>query len=199
MGCNHAVFYRALRGHLPYTGFIASACQRLHAASPMPTNLHSARYELDQLHNPWEKFARRNEVLHRGDNELQFRLGRIPFQTTAASIPTDISTKTTAEVIELFLNYGSHRLEDPVPRRQQLLKDFLGAANSSSSGPASTYLDDVRLRSSANEIALIDDRNCHEKCARIIGQCCPDCEIVSGNIDIPNLCTRLRGEVSCAR
>jgi hypothetical protein len=171
----------------------------------MPHNLQSSPYELGRPHNPWEKFTRRDEKKRRLEHMLQYRLGRLPFQVTPTPLPTNLPTKTTAEIIEQFLSYGSHRLDDPVPRQRQLLQDFLKAAipmavsassSPSSSRPQGNYLDDIKLRSTDRDIALIDDRNNHKDCARKIGMSCTGCYIFSENVSIPDLCIRLRGEVS---
>jgi hypothetical protein len=162
----------------------------------------SHEHDLSRLHNPWEKFTHRDEKKHNAENDLTFRLGRPPYQSVLPQTPQPLSTNTTTEVIELFLDYGSKSLDDPVPRQRQLLKDFLQASNSplpslSSLTPTTTYIDDVNLRSSVGDIALIDDRNYHPYCARKIKQqTCSDCYIHSKKLAIPELCTHLQGEVS---
>jgi hypothetical protein len=167
----------------------------------MSYDLHSSRYEPSRLHNPWEQFAHRDEKKHQAENDLVFRLGRPPFQLVPIAPPHTLSTRSTAEVIDLFLQYGSKRLDDQVPRKQQLLKDFLRGSDPplsalSSSTPPVTYIDDVKLRSSVGDIALIDDRNNHSDCGRKIKKACSDCHIYSKKLSIPDLCTRLQGEVS---
>jgi hypothetical protein len=171
----------------------------------MSQDLHSSRYELSRPHNPWEKFTHRDEKKHHAENSLAFRLGRSRFLITSTPPVSNSPPQTSTEVIEVFLTQGSHRLNDPVPRQRQLLKDFLQAADPvlSASSPlvqssATTYYDSVKLCSSPSDIALLDDRNNHPGCARRIGKACSDCYICSKKLSIPELCTHLQGEVSKA-
>jgi hypothetical protein len=169
----------------------------------MSHDFHSSRHELSRLYNHWEKFTHRDEKKHHAENSVEFRLGRPRFLITSTPPTSNSPPKTSAEVIEVFLTYGSHRLNDPVPRQRQLLKDFFQAADPvpsmlSSEQPSTTYYDDVKLRSSISDIALLDDRNNHPRCARKIGKACSDCYILSKKVSIPDLCTHLQGEVSMA-
>jgi len=153
----------------------------------MSHELHSSYHELSRPYNAWEKFTLRDEKKHRAEDELNFRLCN----------PQNQPTEDTATVIRLFLTHGSHRLHDPVPRQQQLLKDFLSAADPSFPAlSATTYLEDVQGCSKEDEIALLDDRNKHGDCARFIGQTCGACYNFSQNVTIPELCARLRDRVS---
>jgi hypothetical protein len=161
----------------------------------------SSSFELNRLHNPWVKFSRRDETQHVLDSEVKYRLGRLSIQpppTPPTAITQNSATKTTTEVVRLFMNHGKFRLDEVVLRQQQLVKDFLKAASppASGSGPTSTYIDDVRLSSSVSDIALIDDRNYHEGCVKKFGKPCTECHIFSGKVTIPELCTRLESQVS---
>jgi hypothetical protein len=165
----------------------------------MSCDLHNSRYKLNRLHNPWEKFTHRDVKRHNAENEIAFRLTCPPLATLGAPL-TILPFRTTGEVIDSFLNYRSQRLYDCVPRRRQLLKDFLGVVLSSLSASdhptaSATYLDDVMKYSSTSDIALIDDWNSHESCARKIGKACPDCYNYSAKISMPALCNHLRREV----
>jgi hypothetical protein len=135
-------------------------------------------YELSRPHNPWEKFTRRDEKKHVAEDS---RL-----------CP---STATTSDVIRLFLAHGIHRLDDPVPRQRQLLKDFLNAAVPSAPSSSMTYSDEVQKHSTHNDIALLDDRSRHLECAKMIGQPCTICYIVPKNFTISELCTHMRDVV----
>jgi hypothetical protein len=162
----------------------------------------SHNHDLGRLHNPWEKFTRRDEKKHNAENDLAFRLGQPSYQLAPTSPPQPLSTRSTIEVIDLFLGFGSKSLDEPVPRQRQLLRDFLLASDPplpslSPSTPTTTYIDDVELRSSVGDIVLTDDRNYHEDCARKVKQTCSDCYIYSQKLTIPELCTHLQGEVSC--
>lgn len=160
-----------------------------------PRNLS---HEQNRLHNPWEKFKNRDPNKHKADDDLTFRLGRPPFQLDPHTRVTILPLRTTAEAVDIFLKYRSLRLNDTVPLQKQLLKDFLQFSSPpvpASSGTSTTYLDDVRAYSSAEDIVLIDDRNNHERCARSIGKDCDECYIYSEMMSIPDLCTRLRNEV----
>lgn len=168
----------------------------------MSPDLHSSIYEPHRLFNPWEKLTHRDEKEHVADKEAQFRLGRLSLQPPASSptsLPQTPVTKTSAEIIELFLRHGSFRLDDAVPRQQQLVKDFLQAAlltASSSSRITNTFIDDVKL--AVGDMALLDDRNNHEGCVRKFGKACSDCYALSKKMTIPDLCTHLEAEVSRA-
>jgi hypothetical protein len=147
----------------------------------MSHNLLSASdwYEPSRPHNPWERFTQLKEK-----NICAVYLKRL--------CP---STSTTSDVIKLFLLHDIHLLDDPVPRQRQRLKDFLNAVMSSTSSSSVTYLDDVQMHSKIDDIALLDDRNKHIRCAKTIGQPCDDCYIFSKNLTIPEFCVRLRDKV----
>lgn len=177
---------------------------RLQDSTSMSQDIVGSQYEFTRLHNPWEKFTRRQEHKHRAENDIEFRLCRpLPGPHNAipsTSLPT-LPPKSTTEVIELFMSHGSHRLDDPVPRQRQLLKDFLNAVhrtNATSLNPISThtYIIDVGLQSSPEDIALIVDRNYHNDCASKIGKTCTDCRVFSKQVLIPYLCDHLRDRVS---
>jgi hypothetical protein len=170
----------------------------------MSHDLYNSHHELNRPYNPWERFTLRDENKHRVDSELRFRLGRAPFQLPIPS-PTStvqpLPTRATAEVIELFLTFDSHHLYDDIPRQRQLLRDFLTAVTlslpaTSSPRQTDTYIADVKRCNSIHDIALIDDRNYHDGCARKIGRVCTECHIVSKKVSIPDLCSRLEDEVS---
>jgi hypothetical protein len=160
----------------------------------MSHNFQGSQLDLGRFHNPWEKFEHRDEKGQRAESDLVFRLGYPLLQVNT------LFTRSTAEVVESFLSFGSNSLDDPVPRKRQLLRDFLQASHppmptlSSSRSPAA-YLDEIRLLSAVGDIALVDDRNYHPDCARKIGRSCSGCYIYSEKLSIPDLCTRLQGEV----
>jgi hypothetical protein len=157
----------------------ASRLGRRGNTSSMSHDAYSLRYDLSRLHNPWEKFTQRDTKKHRAED-------RSPLCPATASNPN---------VIKLFLTHGSHALNDPVPCQRQLLRDFLTAAAPLAPAPQATYLDAVHGLSTDADIALLDDRERHMGCAKIIDQPCGDCRIFSQDLTVPQLCTRLRDEV----
>jgi hypothetical protein len=191
-----AQHYAVLSSPVAYSGLFLLTYQ-----PSSPTSSMSHDHDLSRLHNPWEKFTHRDEKKHNAENDLAFRLGQPLYRLVPTPPPQPLSTRSTREVIDVFLDFGSKRLDDPVPRQRQLLKDFLLASDPplpslSSSRPATTYFDDVGLRSATGDIALIDDRNYHQYCARKVMQTCSDCYIYSQRLTIPELCNHLHGEVS---
>lgn len=129
-------------------------------------------------HSPWEKYTQRYEAKHSPEDDVRLC-------TTAQT--------TTAQIIEEFLTHDQHQLEKQVPRRRQILRDFLDEALAPSAGVASPYLKDIEQRSTSADIALIDDRQNHEGCGRFKREKhCDDCIIFSETISIPDLCRRLK-------
>jgi hypothetical protein len=131
--------------------------------------------------DPWEKFAQRKAKKH--DAEDKQRLC--------------VPTLTTAEVIENFLTprLKKVQLDEQVPRRMQMLRDFLTEAIPRSPGTVGPYWDDVERHRHHSSIALIDDRKNHQICFTTIGQPCTDCCVVTKVVDIPDLCSRLQEKV----
>jgi hypothetical protein len=85
-------------------------------------------HNLSRLYSPWETFTHQDEKKHNAKNVLAFRLDRSPPKFGSASrLP--ISPRSTSEVIDLFLNYGSKGLDGHIPRERQLLKDSLKASD----------------------------------------------------------------------
>lgn len=146
----------------------------------MAFELDSSPHEPFRPHNPWEKFTIRDEKKHYAED--QSRLCPLP-QISAL------------EAIEKFLGHGCTKLDEPILRKRQLVRDFLKEIIS---GPpnTSTYVEaSISSSSSATDIALLDDRQKHKHCAKLIGQQCNECNIFSSNLTIPQLFRRLREEV----
>jgi hypothetical protein len=170
----------------------------------MSLDPYGSRYEPTRLFNPWEEFMHRDESKHVADSKAQFRLGHFlppsPTPTSPTTAQPPLPTRTSKEVINLFLTHGSHRLDDAIPHQQQILKDFMNAAIAqlpvtSTSPPRSNYIDDLKS-TPISDIALLDDRNNHEGCSRKYGKICSDCYVVSRKMAMRDLCTHLEGEVS---
>ena len=138
-------------------------------------------HELSRPHNPWQEFTLRNEAKHRAED-----VSRLCTSTQA----------TTTEIIEQFLNHDRQRLDEQVPRRRQVLKDFLHEVVPPSLGAARYYFDDIERHSTDVDIALIDDRQKHEDCAKKIRKPCNECRVFSKTLKIPALCQRLKEEVN---
>lgn len=140
---------------------------------------YDQKTEFHRPYNPWEKFTRRDEAKHTAEDILLCRPG------------TPI---TTAEVIHSFLTHGYNQLDQAVPRKRQLLRDFLEEVINSRR-VHSTVDQDIFTTSRNNDVALLDDRLKHERCARSIGQACNHCTVFSKNLTIPDLYKRLQEKV----
>ncbi|CAO2650561.1 Nn.00g018530.m01.CDS01 [Neocucurbitaria sp. VM-36] len=145
----------------------------------MEYEAHSSFHEPIRPHNPWEVFTHRNETKHRAEDNSR--------------LCTNAQT-TTSQVIERFVNFDRHRLDEQVPRRHQMLRDFLHEVVPPSVGTVGSYFDDIERHSTNANIALIDDRRQHERCAKSIGNPCNGCRIFSRVVRIPGMCQRLREE-----
>ena len=148
----------------------------------MQTDLSSFVHELGRPHDPWEKFVQRNDARHRAEDD--FRL-----------CPQDA---TSLDVINHFFSNESRKIDDPIPRRRQLLREFLQEVLlPCHMGPQPRYELDIQRRSSPNHIVLLDDRQRHQGCSKVILQPCTICQIFSRNLTVSELCDRLKQEVSC--
>ncbi|KAF1956057.1 hypothetical protein CC80DRAFT_67834 [Byssothecium circinans] len=132
-------------------------------------------------HNPWEKFTQRTVANHHAEDS---RL-----------CPPQLPISTT-EVIQRFLSHGYIRLDQAIPRKRQLLRDYLEETiNVRQIGGASVVEHDIVAKSKSADVALLDDRQKHDRCAKLIGQVCNSCQILSTNLTIPELYRRLQQEV----
>ncbi|KAH3952389.1 hypothetical protein HBH98_175250 [Parastagonospora nodorum] len=168
----------------------------------MSLDLYGSRYEPTRLFNPWEEFMHRDESKHAADSKAGFRLGHFlppsPTPTSPTAAPPPLPTRTSREVVELFLTYGRHRLDDAIPHQQKLLKDFMQGVIAqspvtSTAAPQSNYIDDLK-NTPVSDIALLDDRNNHDGCLRKYDKHCSNCYVVSKKMAIRDLCTHLEGE-----
>ncbi|KAH5157993.1 hypothetical protein HBH69_071140 [Parastagonospora nodorum] len=168
----------------------------------MSLDLYGSQYEPTRLFNPWEEFMHRDESKHAADSKAGFRLGHFlppsPTPTSPTAAPPPLPTRTSREVVELFLTYGRHRLDDAIPHQQKLLKDFMQGVIAqspvtSTAAPQSNYIDDLK-NTPVSDIALLDDRNNHDGCLRKYDKHCSNCYVVSKKMAIRDLCTHLEGE-----
>lgn len=144
----------------------------------MAYELHRSTHDLNRLHNPWEKFKNRKQPLHVAEDSR-------PSEQT-----------TTTDIIEAFLTRDKLRLDKQVPRRRQILRDFLDEVVQLPRSAVNPHFDDIARHSKDVDVAFIDDRQNHERCAKNIGIPCNDCHIFSQVLKIPELCQRLRKKVS---
>jgi hypothetical protein len=135
-----------------------------------------------QPDSPWKKFTHRQEAKHRPEDDRRLCTPSL----------------TSAEVIERFLSFERDKihLDELVPRRRQILRDFLNEVILGAPRGTGPYLHDVERYSSDDNIALVDDRQNHEGCGRLSRKICDDCMIFSRSVGIPELCLRLQEMVS---
>ena len=98
-----------------------------------------------QPDSPWKKFTHRQEAKHRPEDDL--RLCTLD--------------QTSAQVIERFLSPERDKihLDELIPRRRQVLRDFLNGVHPEGILGMGSCLQDVKDRSNDdNIIALVDDR-----------------------------------------
>lgn len=148
----------------------------------MSIEANGSGLENNRPYDPWEKFRTRNEAKHRAEDHSRL----CPVQVTSL------------DVIHTFFSHENRRLDEPIPRRRQLLRDFLKeAVVSTPTGPHPLYENDVTQGSTDTSIALLDDRQNHAGCAKLIFQPCNTChgQIFSRNLTISALCDRLKLEV----
>lgn len=148
----------------------------------MAYELNGSHHELYRPHNPWERFTQRHDENHLPED--RFRL-----------VPPPHNVSTSAVIDALLTHDQVSSPDQPIPRRRQLLRDFLSEAVSGR-GLNCHVDEDIVKSSSSRDIALLDDRQKHEGCAKPIGKQCDDCQIYSNNVTIPNLYLRLKEEVS---
>lgn len=149
-------------------------------ASPERQRMEHVTYQPD---SPWKKFTHRQEAKHRPEDDL--RLCTLD--------------QTSAQVIERFLSPERDKihLDELIPRRRQVLRDFLNGVHPEGILGMGSCLQDVKDRSNDdNIIALVDDRQNHERCDKIIGKPCNDCRIFSRSVGIPELCERMQEKVN---
>lgn len=138
-------------------------------------------YDLNRPHNPWEQFTRRDETKHGAEDGPNSRLC--------------LPSKTTVEVVQLFMAHKRQDFDKPIPRQNQILKDFLDEVKATPSSTPCYVGVDIRSNCKNGDIALLDDRQRHPKCAKVIGQTCPQCQVYFAEISIPDMYTRLGDQV----
>ncbi|KAF2804789.1 uncharacterized protein BDZ99DRAFT_575006 [Mytilinidion resinicola] len=95
--------------------------------------------------HPWQQYTYRNEGGHHAEDGA----GRLFRSQNVAS----------RHVIDGFITHRSHELERPIPRRYQIVKDFLSEAVSPSSRSSSHSVEhDIAMSSLDRDFALVDDR-----------------------------------------
>jgi hypothetical protein len=152
-----------------------------------------------QLHNPWEKFTRRNEKMHvaeDGSRLIGEDHSRLP---TASTTNVDVIDSTASmTVIEQFMTHRTGPLEISIPQRRQLLRDYLEAAAADAASHPNRFVEnDIGHFSKTWDIALLDDRQNHQNCARPYKNPCSKCQILSKSLSIPELFLRLKENVRC--
>lgn len=143
---------------------------------------YNSKFEASRPYNPWKKFTQRKEAKHRAEDQSRL----CPAQATSA------------QVIRTFFLHESRRLDDLVPRQLQILQDFLKeVVLTTPEDQHPPYETDITRRSANTDtIALLDDRQNHPGCARLISKPCDECRIFSQELDISALCERLKQNVS---
>lgn len=131
--------------------------------------------------NPWGKFTQRKEAKHRGEDTPRL---------------CNSSQPSTSQVVETFLTHDRTPLDEQIPGRRQVLRDFLHEAVTQPHATTNSFFIDVERCSGIADIALIDDRQKHERCTKAaFGEPCNGCRIYSKKLSLPDLCQRLQGEV----
>jgi hypothetical protein len=138
-------------------------------------------HESSRLHNPWETFTRRDENKHRLED------------TSRLCSP---QTKSQ-DVIEKCFAFENRRLDEFVPRRTQILRDFLGKLPHGLVPSDLPYGTDIERRSNNDHIVLVDDRQKHPECEKLIRKACSTCRIFSRKLTIPELRDHLVEDVGC--
>jgi hypothetical protein len=139
-------------------------------------------YPVSQPQTPWTKFTQREEAKHGPEDDRRL---------------CDL-TQSTAQVIEKFLaaDRNTIHMDDQVPRRRQVLRDFLNEVVPDTATAVRPYSEDVERHSNDTTIALVDDRQNHIGCGKIILKPCNECRIFSKSVRIPELCLRLQRKAS---
>jgi hypothetical protein len=137
-------------------------------------------HEFSRLYDPWETFTHRDENKHRLEDTARL-----------------CSPLTTChDIINICFSYESRRLDDPIPRRSQILRDFLEEVLDSYTRSNQPYGVDIDRRNNDDHIVLVDDRQNHLNCEKKIRRPCAACQIFSKNLTIPQLRGHLTQEVS---
>ncbi|OAL50526.1 hypothetical protein IQ07DRAFT_679915 [Pyrenochaeta sp. DS3sAY3a] len=137
-------------------------------------NQRHIRNDFQLSSDPWQKFTIRWEPGH-----------------NAEDVRLCSPTQTTQEIIEAFLLHNDRRSNAQIPRRWQVLGEFLYPIVTLSQGDVTTYVEDIERHRAANDVAILDDRQKHE-CARDFGQHCEGCPTFSENLDVMALQRRLQ-------
>lgn len=147
----------------------------------MRPDYSTSNHEQGRPHDPWEKFTQRNEIKHVAEDASRLCQPHM----------------TSSDIIENFFLHERRELDDSIPRRRQILRDFLKEVILPCSlGPQPRYESDIARRSSVDHLALLDDRQKHQNCPKAIYQPCNVCKIFSEKLGIPELCDRLKQDVS---
>jgi hypothetical protein len=139
------------------------------------------RYEASRAYNPWDDFKNRTEKNHRAED------------TSRLFSPSD-PEPTSSKVIDVFLKQNAARLDELVPQRWQLLRDFLNEVARHSASGTDTYSVDVDKYNT--DSVLLDDRRKHDKCTKDSLGTCAECHIFSKELNISALRRRLFEQVS---
>lgn len=143
---------------------------------------YDPRPDLCQSYNPWQRFTQRDVAKHNAEDGVCFCPPHTPI--------------SAAEVINRFLGHGFNTLDEAVPRKRQLLRDFLEEAITIPRNAPRIVEQDISATSRSIDVALLDDRQNHERCAKRVSQVCNDCNIFSKNLSILELYKRLQEDVS---
>ena len=146
----------------------------------MSLDYSGVSHELNRPHDPWERFTRRNVTKHRMEDTI-----RLCTQDTSSS-----------RVIDICFKQERRPLDDPIPRKNQVLRDFLGEVLDGVPGSTRPYAADILRRNRTNGIVLVDDRQNHADCEKKIRRPCPKCKIFSEKLSIPKLREHLVQNVS---
>lgn len=145
----------------------------------MAHDFKTTNHEFSRPYDPWEKFTRRDETKHRAEDT---------FRLCSQNAPS-------YEVIDVCFAHGSRPLDDPIPRRNQILRDFLEEVLDGPVRSNRPYPDDIARRNSDNHIVLVDDRQNHSDCEKKIRRACAACRIFSQNVTVRQLREHLAQEV----
>ena len=144
-------------------------------------DFRQSQHELNKLVNPFERFQARYVKKHLADDAARLFQQQQPY---------------AADVIEKIVNYGKKPLDYNVPRRFQTLRNYLTEATAPGQPLTRTVKDDIELSSNDQDIALLDERQEHDKCPKKYGQQCLECVPFSEKVTIPQLHERLKKAVS---
>lgn len=138
-------------------------------------------HELSRPYDPWERFTHRDEDKHHIDD-------------TSRLFP---SHATSYDIIDGCFSHEGRRLDSQIPRRDQILRDFLGEVLEGPTRSSQPYGIDIDRRNNYAHIVLVDDRRNHPNCEKKIRRACTVCkkDIFSRNLSVPQLRDRLALEV----